>query len=70
MATSRHIAIGVFLIGGFILFGVALFWIGDRRQLFHSNIELYTEFTNISGLAGALTVTSTTRYTACPGNSA
>jgi hypothetical protein len=27
-------------------------------------------FTNISGLAGALTVTSTTRYTACPGNSA
>jgi hypothetical protein len=27
-------------------------------------------FTAISGLAGALTVTSTTRYTACPGNSA
>jgi hypothetical protein len=27
-------------------------------------------FTNISGLAGALTVTSTTRYTSCPGNSA
>ncbi len=27
-------------------------------------------FTSISGLAGALTVTSTTRYTACPGNSA
>ena len=27
-------------------------------------------FTNISGLPGALTVTSTTRYTSCPGNSA
>jgi hypothetical protein len=27
-------------------------------------------FTAISGLAGALTVTGTTRYTACPGNSA
>jgi hypothetical protein len=27
-------------------------------------------FTNISGLAGALTVTGTTRYTSCPGNSA
>ena len=27
-------------------------------------------FTNISGLAGQLTVTSTTRYTSCPGNSA
>jgi hypothetical protein len=27
-------------------------------------------FTNISGLAGQLTVTGTTRYTSCPGNSA
>lgn len=27
-------------------------------------------FTNISGLASSLTVTSTTRYTSCPGNSA
>jgi hypothetical protein len=29
-----------------------------------------TELHAISGLAGALTVTGTTRYTACPGNSA
>jgi phospholipid/cholesterol/gamma-HCH transport system substrate-binding protein len=51
MSASRQIAIGVFLIGGFILFGIGLFWIGDRRQLFNSNIDLYTEFSNISGLA-------------------
>src|SRR5262245_24332694 len=51
MSVSRQAALGVFLVGGLILFGVGLFWIGDRRQLFSDSIDLYTEFANISGLA-------------------
>ena len=51
MSASRQVALGVFLIGGLILFGFGLFWIGDRRQLFSESIDLYTEFANISGLA-------------------
>jgi phospholipid/cholesterol/gamma-HCH transport system substrate-binding protein len=44
-------ALGIFLVGGLLLFGFGLFWIGDRRQLFEESIELNAEFTNISGLA-------------------
>ena len=51
MSASRQITLGVFLVGGLILFGLGLFWIGDRRKLFEQNVELYTEFANISGLA-------------------
>ena len=51
MASSGRIALGVFLVGGIVLFGVGLFWIGDRRLLFNENIDLYTEFSNLSGLA-------------------
>ena len=50
-SSSRQMALGAFLIGGLLLFGAGLFWIGDRRQLFNENLELYTEFSNISGLA-------------------
>jgi phospholipid/cholesterol/gamma-HCH transport system substrate-binding protein len=54
MSTSRQIALGAFLIGGVLLFAAGLFWIGDRRQLFSQSIDLYTEFSNLSGLsAGA-----------------
>jgi len=56
MATSRQMALGAFIVGGLILFGVGLFWIGDRRQLFTKNIELQTEFANISGLAAGAKV--------------
>jgi phospholipid/cholesterol/gamma-HCH transport system substrate-binding protein len=50
MTSSRKIALGIFLAGGFILFAFGLFWIGDRRQLFSKSIELYAEFANLSGL--------------------
>jgi phospholipid/cholesterol/gamma-HCH transport system substrate-binding protein len=50
MSASRQVTLGIFLVGGLILFGLGLFWIGDRRQLFAENIELNTEFANISGL--------------------
>jgi len=51
MSASRQVALGIFLVGGLLLFGFGLFWIGDRRQLFNENVELYAEFSNISGLA-------------------
>src|SRR5262245_55677906 len=50
MSASGKMALGIFLVVGLLLFGVGLFWIGDRRQLFNENIELYTEFSNISAL--------------------
>src|SRR3989442_11811866 len=51
MSASHRIAIGVFVLGGVLLFAIGLFWIGDRRQFFSDNMELFTEFTNVSGLA-------------------
>jgi phospholipid/cholesterol/gamma-HCH transport system substrate-binding protein len=51
MSTSRQVALGIFLVGGLLLFAFGLFWIGDRRQLFQESVELYAEFSNISGLA-------------------
>lgn len=51
MSASRQLALGVFLVGGLLLFALGLFWIGDRRRLFNESIEIYTEFSNISGLA-------------------
>lgn len=48
---NRHLAaVGVFVIFGVLLFAVGLFYIGDRRMLFNSSVELYTEFANIAGL--------------------
>src|SRR5438045_9734089 len=51
MSASRQFAIGAFILGGVMLFAIGLFWIGDRRQLFSDNVEFYTEFSNVSGLA-------------------
>jgi len=51
MSSKGRIAIGIFVIGGVLLFAVGLFWIGDRRQFFSDNVELFTEFKNVSGLA-------------------
>jgi phospholipid/cholesterol/gamma-HCH transport system substrate-binding protein len=51
MSASSRIAIGIFVIGGILLFAVGLFWIGDRRQFFSDNMELFTEFKNVSGLS-------------------
>jgi phospholipid/cholesterol/gamma-HCH transport system substrate-binding protein len=50
MPSSRKIALGVFLAGGFLLFALGLFWIGDRRLMFAESLILHTEFTNLSGL--------------------
>jgi len=47
---KRRALVGLFLLGGFLLFGVGLFWIGNRRLLFANNIELATEFSNLGSL--------------------
>src|SRR5687768_10869605 len=50
MASKEKTAMGAFVIGGFLLFGVGLFLIGDRRMLFTKSAEYYTEFAQISAL--------------------
>jgi phospholipid/cholesterol/gamma-HCH transport system substrate-binding protein len=50
MEKSNKTLVGIFVAAGLLLFTLALFLIGDRRQLFSSSIELYAEFQDISGL--------------------
>lgn len=50
MPANRRILVGIFAAGGFVLFALGLFWIGDRRLLFSESIELETRFSNMSGL--------------------
>ncbi len=50
MSGNRKIVVGLFVIGGFFLFTLGLFWIGDRRLLFSESLELQTQFANLSGL--------------------
>jgi len=47
-------SIGLFIVIGIGLFTAILFLIGSRQNLFSSHLEVYTEFSNLSGLtAGA-----------------
>ena len=48
---TRKASIGIFVIGGLLLFGVGMFLIGDRHQAFAKHIEYYSEFVNLAGLA-------------------
>ena len=50
MGSSNKATVAIFVVAGFLLFAVALFMIGDRRQLFSDNIELHAEFKDLSGL--------------------
>src|SRR5436190_13164972 len=54
MASTDKPAMGAFVIGGLMLFGLGLFLIGDRRMLFSKSADYYTEFSQLSALqAGA-----------------
>ena len=54
MASTDKTAMGAFVIGGLVLFGLGLFLIGDRRMLFSKSADYYAEFAQVSGLeAGA-----------------
>jgi phospholipid/cholesterol/gamma-HCH transport system substrate-binding protein len=50
MPSSRSFMVGLFVVGGILLFTVGLFMIGDRRKLFSKDFEVYAEFKELSGL--------------------
>ncbi len=52
----RPWAIGLFIFLGFGLFTAILFLIGDRQKAFSKHIVLYTEFSDLGGLANAAKV--------------
>ena len=56
MGTNRLAAVGAFVIGGLLLFGVGLFLIGDRRMLFGNTFQVFAEFSSIAGLDAGATV--------------
>ncbi|MEP6916894.1 MAG: MlaD family protein [Acidobacteriota bacterium] len=50
MPGNRVVAVGLFVLCGLLLFGVGMFFIGDRRMLFSSTFDVYAEFSNIAAL--------------------
>ncbi len=51
MATPTRLAgVGVFVLGGLLLFAVGLFMIGDRQMAFSDKVVVYAEFKKITGL--------------------
>jgi len=51
VATPTRLAgVGVFVLGGLLLFAVGLFMIGDRQMAFAKKVIVYTEFKKITGL--------------------
>jgi hypothetical protein len=47
---NRNASIGLFVVGGLLLFGIGMFVIGDRHQAFARHTEYYSEFVNLAGL--------------------
>lgn len=50
MPSARLIGVGAFVVGGVLLFAIALFMIGERQMLFTRQFDVYTEFSRLSGL--------------------
>ena len=46
----RNTSIGLFVITGLVLFGLGMFLIGNRHQVFARHREYYSEFVNLAGL--------------------
>src|SRR5260370_12613944 len=53
---NKNVSVGVFVVGGLLLFGLGMFLIGDRRQAFGQRIEYYSEFRNLAGLSNGAKV--------------
>jgi phospholipid/cholesterol/gamma-HCH transport system substrate-binding protein len=47
---SKRTLVGIFLLGGALLFAVGLFLIGSRKQVFAHHFDLYTEFNKVDTL--------------------
>ena len=50
MPSARLIGVGTFVLGGFLLFALGIFMIGDRRLLFAEQFDVYAEFEQVAGL--------------------
>src|SRR6185312_4302913 len=53
---NKNVSVGLFVIGGLLLFGIGMFLIGDRRQTFGQHVEYYSEFGNLAGLSNGAKV--------------
>ena len=53
---NKNLGIGLFVIGGLVLFGIGMFVIGDRHQAFARHTEYYSEFSNLAGLTNGAKV--------------
>jgi phospholipid/cholesterol/gamma-HCH transport system substrate-binding protein len=50
MSRARDIKVGVFVLAGLFLAGLAVFLIGDERRLFSRSVEFDTKFKDVQGL--------------------
>src|ERR1700721_2633613 len=48
---SRYVAVGSFIIAGITLFALGIFLVGSRHEAFSRHVFLYTEFTDLDGIA-------------------
>jgi phospholipid/cholesterol/gamma-HCH transport system substrate-binding protein len=46
----RKARVGFFVVGGLVLFGVGMFLIGDRHELFARRVEYYSDFVDLAGI--------------------
>src|ERR1700691_3190066 len=53
---NNNLSIGLFVVGGLVLFGIGMFVIEDRLQAFARHTEYYSEFVNLAGLANGAKV--------------
>jgi phospholipid/cholesterol/gamma-HCH transport system substrate-binding protein len=56
MSLKKKTLVGVFLIGGVILFGIGLFMIGSRKQIFGSHFHVYADFDDIATITSGAKV--------------
>jgi phospholipid/cholesterol/gamma-HCH transport system substrate-binding protein len=54
--SARLVGVGAFVAGGLLLFGLGLFFIGDRRMLFDDRFEVRAEFARLAGLQSGAVV--------------
>ncbi len=53
---NHNVIVGVFITAAIVLFGVALFLIGDQHKAFRHHVVFYTNFQNVDGIPKGSTV--------------
>jgi phospholipid/cholesterol/gamma-HCH transport system substrate-binding protein len=49
--SRRYLAVGIFIIAGVTLFALGIFLVGSRHEAFSRHVLLYTEFSDLDGIA-------------------